>query len=152
MAYGRSDRYLALPPSRAEKWAGFGKWPITYFPALVGLVVEDVRIDYCRMRLAWRVEISQPAGVAHGGAIASLIDSVVVPAIGGGYDEEVGFSTITLSVQYRSALRGEDAIAEGWVSQRGRSMLFCDVEVRGAQSGRVIATGQPVYKLVSRVP
>jgi hypothetical protein len=39
-------------------------------------------------------EISQAFGVAHGGAVASLLDSVVVPAIGG-YDEPVGFAPPT---------------------------------------------------------
>ena len=30
---------------------GYGDWERTYFPKLVGLRVEDVRADYCRMRM-----------------------------------------------------------------------------------------------------
>lgn len=144
----RSEQFDRLPSHRAQRWAGFGKWDEVYFQSLIGLVVEEIKLDYCRMRLPWRQEITQPTGVAHGGAIAALIDTVVVPAIGGGYDDPVGFSTVSLSIQFRGALTQQDAIAEGWVSQRGRSMVFCDVEVVGANDGRQIATGQPVFKLI----
>jgi uncharacterized protein (TIGR00369 family) len=110
-------------------------------------VVEDVRLDYCRMRLPWRTEIAQPFGVAHGGALASLIDAVLVPAIGGAYEEPVGFATIELSVQYLGALRDEDAVAEGWVVQRGASIAFSEAEARGATTGRLIAKGIGTYKI-----
>ena len=78
----RAGQFEPLPAEAAERWAGYGAWDEVYFPRLVGLVVEELRSDYCRMRLPWRTEITQPAGVAHGGAIAALVDSVVVPAIG----------------------------------------------------------------------
>ena len=92
---------------------GYGNWGRDYYPNLVGFSVEAVRVDYCRMRLAYRPILEQPAGVVHGGAIASLIDSVVVPAIGSVYEPSVGFATIDLSVQYLAALREEDAILSG---------------------------------------
>ena len=124
-----------------------GTGPTTYYLALLGLIVEEVRLDYCRMRMPWRTEISQPFGVAHGGALASLLDSVVVPAIGGGYDEPVGFATIDMSVQFLGALRDEDAVAEGWLSRRGSSIAFCEAEVRGAHSDRVVAKAMLTYKI-----
>jgi uncharacterized protein (TIGR00369 family) len=147
LAYGRSAEHPPLPEHRAERWAGFGQWQEEYFPTLIGLQVEEIRTDYCRMRLPWRQAITQPAGVAHGGAIAALIDSVVVPAIGGGYDEQRNFVTIDLQVQYMGAMIGEDAIAEGWVTQRGGSIVFCEADVRGATSGRRIARGLLAYKV-----
>jgi uncharacterized protein (TIGR00369 family) len=125
----------------------YGHGPTTYFAALLGFVVEDVRVDYCRMRLPWRTEIAQPFGVAHGGAIASLVDCVLVPAIGAGYDQPVGFATIDLTVQYLAALRDEDAVAEGWINQRGASIAFCEAEVRGAVSDVLVAKGVMTYKI-----
>jgi hypothetical protein len=44
---------------------------------------------------------------------------------------------------------GEDAIAEGWVEKRGRSLVFCRVEVRSA-SGVLASTASLVYKVSSR--
>jgi uncharacterized protein (TIGR00369 family) len=129
-----------------------GQGPTVFYPALLGFVIEDVRVDYCRMRLPWRTEIAQPFGVAHGGAIASLVDAVVVPAIGAGYDVPVGFATIDMSVQFLGPLRDEDALAEGWITQRGSSIAFCEAEVRGATSGRAVAKGVLTYKIAKPVP
>ena len=81
MTSHHADRFTPVTPERAELWKGYGHWEEVHFPSVIGLSVEDVRIGYCRMRLPWRTEITQPAGVAHGGAIATLVDSVVVPAL-----------------------------------------------------------------------
>jgi uncharacterized protein (TIGR00369 family) len=126
----------------------YGQTDVVHYAELIGLVTEDVRVDYCRMRLPWRTEIAQPFGVVHGGAVASLIDSVVVPAIGAGYEEPMGFATTDLTVQFLGALRGEDAVAEGWVTRRGRSTIFCEATVRSAESGDVIARGLLTYRVL----
>ena len=142
----RADRFEPLPPAAAERWAKFGSWDRTYFPKLVGLRLEELRADYCRMRLPYRPELDQPAGVVHGGAIATLIDTVVVPAVGAAYDRGWGYATLTMDVQYLGAVTGEDAIAEGWITQRGRSIVFCQAEVVTA-GGRIAATGALTYKV-----
>ena len=147
----RAERHAPLPPEVAERYAGFLNWDRTYFPNLVGLVVEELRTDYCRMRLPHRPELDQPAGVMHGGAIATLVDSVVVPAIGTAYEAGRGFATVTMNVQFLGPVIAEDAIAEGWVEHRTRSMAFCAVEVRTA-SGRTAASGTLVYKVSSPRP
>src|SRR3954464_8870940 len=136
-----------LPPAIAELWSRFGKWDETYLPSLVGLQLEEARQGYARMRLPYRPELNQPAGVVHGGAIATLIDTVVVPAIGTGYDVRPRMLTVTMNVQYLGAVVEEDAIGEGWVEQRGRSMVFCRAEVTGATSGRICANATLVYKV-----
>ena len=146
----RAESFAPLPPHRYQRWMRYGQNATTFYPELLGLVVEDVRLDYCRLRLPWRTEISQVFGVAHGGAIASLVDSAIVPAIGAGYDDPVGFSTIDLSVQFLRALRDEDAVAEGWIPKRGGSIAFCEAEVRAASSGEVVARGLVTCK-ISRV-
>jgi uncharacterized protein (TIGR00369 family) len=133
----RADQHDPLPPERAARWAGFGHWERTYFPQHLGLVVEEIRQDYCRMRLVYRPELEQPAGVVHGGAIASLIDSVVVPAVGWDYDPETRFFTVGLAVQYLAPLIQEDAVAEGWIVRRGRSIVFCAAEVDGVARGQL---------------
>jgi uncharacterized protein (TIGR00369 family) len=143
-----ADRFAPLPPEKLELWSSFARWDdATYFPAFVGLEVTELRVDYARMRLPFRPELNQPAGVVHGGAIATLIDTVVVPAIGTGYDVRPRMLTVTMNVQYLGALVEEDAIGEGWIDQRGRSMVFCRAEVTGATSGRLCANATLVYKV-----
>jgi uncharacterized protein (TIGR00369 family) len=143
-----ATRFTPLPPERAAQWASFPRFDSVLFPMLVGLVLEEVRLDYARMRLPYRSELDQPAGVVHGGAIATLIDTVVVPAIAAAYATRPRMVTIIMDIQYLSAVVREDAIAEGWVEKRGRSMIFCRVEVRTA-SATLAASASLVYKLVS---
>ena len=139
-----ADRFAPLPPERAAVWAGFAAWDTVYFPTYVGLTVEELRTDYARMRLPYRPELNQPAGVVHGGAIATLVDTCVVPAVGQAYGADWAYLTIQMDVRYRGAVVQQDAIAEGWVEQRGRTTVFCRAEVR-TPDGKVTADGTLVY-------
>jgi len=139
----RAEQFASLPEDRARRWEGFGRWDTTYFPSLLGVQIAELRTDYCRMDLAWRSELTQPAGVVHGGVIATLIDTVVVPAIGSGYDDPVRFATVDMHVQYLAAVANTDMVAEGWVVKRGRSTVFCEAEVTSAD--RLVARGLLTY-------
>ena len=84
---GLTSFAAASARARCARWSNFAKWDTVWFPQFLGLELEEVRADYARMRLAYRRELDQPAGVVHGGVIATMIDTVVVPAVGTGYDE-----------------------------------------------------------------
>jgi uncharacterized protein (TIGR00369 family) len=143
-------RFPELAPARLAIWKDFCDWPDEiWFPKHLGLQVEEIREDYARLRLPYRPEYQQPAGVVHGGAITSLIDTVVVPAVGGAYEVRAQMLTLSLNVSFLGAVRQEDAIAEGWITQRGRSIVFCDAVVH-TESGAPVATASLVYKV--RVP
>lgn len=117
-----------------------------FYASHLGMVFEEVRSDYARLRLPWNIHNSQPAGVLHGGAIASMIDMVVVPAVGSAYgSDEILMSTIELHVQYLGPVTA-DAVAEGWVVRRGRSIVFTQVEVRD-HLGQLAAMGTATYRV-----
>jgi uncharacterized protein (TIGR00369 family) len=140
----RSEQFDLLPPSVLERWARFGGPNEQWFPNLVGIEVDELRRDYARMRLPWRAELNQPTGLMHGGAIATLVDSTVVPAIGTAYHDRRIYSTIEMSVRYLQPVRSEDLVAEGWVVRRGTRVVFCEVEVRTA-SAVLVATGDLIH-------
>lgn len=144
----RAAGHEPLPADAAAIWKNFCVWPDrTFFPKLLGFRVEELREDYCRLRLPYRPEHEQPAGPVHGGAIASLIDTVVVPAVGWVFPAVPQMLTLTMNVEYRSALVQADAVAEGWITQRGNSIVFAEAEVRAADDARVVANGRLVYKV-----
>ncbi len=147
MTTHHAERFEPVDEALAARWAkfphGLGR---TYFPGLVGLELEEVRTDYARMRLPFRSELEQPAGVVHGGAITTLIDTVVVPAVGQAYDVGWAYFTVQMNVRFIGAVVGEDAVAEGWIEQRGRTLVFCRAEVRTA-SGTLAADGTLVYTI-----
>jgi uncharacterized protein (TIGR00369 family) len=145
MTSSHAERFAALDAPLADRWTkfphGLGR---VYFPGLVGLELEEIRTDYARMRLPFRPDLEQPAGVVHGGAVATLIDTVVVPAVGQAYEAGWVYLTVSMNIRYLGALVQEDAIAEGWVEQRGRSTVFCRAEVR-TPGDRLVADGTLVY-------
>ncbi|MFM2071321.1 MAG: hypothetical protein RLZZ623_1584 [Actinomycetota bacterium] len=143
----RAADHEPLPPDVAQRWSRFGRGDAELFVHLLGFVLEEVRVDYCRMRLPFRPAMNQAAGIVHGGAIASLLDSVVVPAVGAAYPREARFATVDMHVQFLSALAGDDAIGEGWVVKRGRSTVFCEAEVVAASTGAVIARSLLTYNV-----
>ena len=145
-----AERFDPLPPDRLAIWDGFLNWTDqVYFPTLIGIECEEMRTDYCRLRLRYKPELNQPAGVVHGGALATLVDTVVVPAVGAHYDTRPMLLTISMNLNYLSAVREQDAVAEGWVERRGRSTVFCRAEVRAAD-GELAVTGSLVYAV--RIP
>jgi uncharacterized protein (TIGR00369 family) len=151
MTSWRAETFDLLPQSVQERWSSYGDWPEqAHFARLVGVEVEELRRDYARMRLPWRAELNQPSGLMHGGAIATLIDTVVVPAIGTAYPDPRPFSTIELAVRYLAPVRSEDLVAEGWITRRGKRVVFCEVEVRTATAVKV-ASGNSIY-VIGSVP
>jgi acyl-coenzyme A thioesterase PaaI-like protein len=52
-----------------------------------------------------------------------------------------------MHVQFLSALIGEDAVGEGWVVKRGRSVVFCESEIRTAASEKLIARSVLTYNV-----
>ena len=145
----RADQYEPLSEEAAARWAKFGKSDTVFYPMLIGLEVEETRVDYCRMRMPFKAELLHPGGIVHGGAIASLMDAVLVPAVGSVLGPKDRYSTVDLHVQYIGAVKDEDVVAEGWVIKRGRSVVFCESEAVGATSGRLIAKSVLTYNVSS---
>ena len=142
----RAEEFDLLSRSVAKRWSSFlsEEGDRRWFPNLLGIQVEELRRDYARLRMPWRSDLNQSQGLMHGGAIATLIDTAVVPAIGTAYADPRPFSTIEMSVRYIQPVRQEDLVAEGWVRRRGKRVVFCEVEVRTA-AGVTVATGDLIY-------
>ena len=143
----RAERHAALDADTMQRWMRFASGERPLYVGLLGLQIEDVRVDYCRMRMPFRPTLEQAAGIVHGGAIAGLLDSVVVPAVGAAYPPKTRFSTVDLHVQFLAALVSDDAVAEGWVVRRGRTTVFCESEVVAAATGKVVARSLLTYQV-----
>jgi len=146
----RADQFEAVTAAEMARWRKFGSSGEVTFPQMLGLTLEDVRHGYCRMRLPFRPDLKHAGGVVHGGAIATLLDSVLVPAIGVTVPPNSAMSTIDLHVQFLDALVDEDAIAEGWIVRQGRRTVFGESEARAANTGRLLAKAITTFAV--RVP
>ena len=147
----RADSFDILDDETTQRWLRFGRSGTTIYPMLLGLLVEDVRRDYCRMRMPFHEDLLQAAGVMHGGAFASLLDHVMVPAVGAVLEQDQNFSTVDMHVQFIRGVAGgdtaQDVVAEGWVIRRGRRTVFCESEAYGATTGDLLAKSLLTYSV-----
>ncbi|MPY92570.1 MAG: hotdog fold thioesterase [Acidimicrobiia bacterium] len=138
----------ALADADARPWTErFLRPERVFFPTHVGLVVDEVRAGYARLRLPARAEVAQAAGVVHGGALATLIDTAAIPAVATSYPRQPELLTVSLTVNYLGVVAGQDAVAEAWVEQAGRSMAFVRAEVRSADQSQLAAVASLVFKV-----
>lgn len=144
----RAESFQQLDDAAYERWSTkFISHSAELFPGLLGLIIEDVRVDFCRMRMPVRRELMQAAGVMHGGAIGALLDAVLVPAVGSVLHTSTRYATVDQHIQFIAPIVDEDAIAEGWVVKRGKRTAFCESEVTAAYSGRLIAKSVLTYAI-----
>lgn len=116
---------------------------------LLGLEFVSMEKDRVTLRLPFRPEVTTVADIVHGGAIAALIDTTATAAAWSGVEVERQAprgTTIGLTINYLSAGRGSDLTAEGRVVRRGKTIIFCEVNVTDTAGARV-AQSVVTYKL-----
>jgi uncharacterized protein (TIGR00369 family) len=109
--------------------------------------IEPIAFADGRTTLRVRVapEHGNNLGIAHGGLICTLLDI----AMGTAARCTVGLPVMTLDMQasFLSPGRGE-MIGEGRVVRAGRSIVFCEAEVRTAD-GDLVAKASGLFKPVA---
>jgi acyl-coenzyme A thioesterase PaaI-like protein len=84
--------------------------------------------------------LSAHGGIFHGGVVAALLD------------KGSRLTTISLSVQYLSVAPGEDLVAAGRCTRRGRSVHFAQAQACGAASGKAVAIAQVAVSIAGERP
>ena len=115
----------------------------------LGMELAELAADRAVIRLPWRPELGNGAGIFHGGATASLIDTAATAAAwtGPSVVEATRGATVGFTVNYLSpGVRGRCLSAEAVVLRRGGSITVVDVLVTD-DDGRKIARGVVTYKL-----
>jgi uncharacterized protein (TIGR00369 family) len=107
------------------------------FNALCGFEMLRWDADGVEFGLPYAGRLSAHPGVLHGGVLAALIDTTGAAAVFAGHDFTRGsrLSTVALSVQYLAVAAGEDVLATGHCTKRGRLVHVADIAVTGATSG-----------------
>jgi len=119
------------------------------FASHVGLTVDEAEIDRVIIRMAGDPHIMNGVGIAHGGALATLIDTAATAAAWASPDvkDTTRGTTVALTINYISGAPQTDLVAEGQVISRGGTLTIIDVIARAANDDRVLAKAQVTYKL-----
>ncbi len=122
------------------------------FARHLGMELMEASEGYAKVRLAYQKENSTVGDALHGGAVASLIDTT--GAMAAWTTAEIATpryfgSTIGITVNYLSAVIGEDCYAEGRILKRGREVIYNDVRVTN-EAGKLLAQGTVLYRIIER--
>lgn len=136
----------ANPVSGADVMRDF--LPTSPYVAHLGMRLADVRPGTATLILPFTEQVVTIGTTVHGGAIASLIDTTAMVAAwsDAGVPGTLRGTTVGLTVNYLAAARSDDLHATATVLRRGRSLVYLDVDVRGA-SGSLVAKGLVTYKI-----
>ena len=126
------------------------------FFQLLGIEVLDVEPGWSKTRIIWRPELNQPAGILHGGVIASLVDTGIAHALiltdtfqrvlaqGG------AMVSVDLRIKYLRPVSGGSIVCETRVPRVGRRITHASSSVKNA-AGKEVATGDSIYMIVSGI-
>lgn len=138
--------------SREGILAFAGQFP---FFNLLGLEVLDLEPGWSRARLEHRPDLTQPAGILHGGVIASLIDTGIAHALlltdrfqelraeGG------ALVSIDLRVKYFRPVSEGDVVCESMATRLGRQIIHAESVVTDP-AGKEVARGDATYMAVTK--
>jgi len=152
---GPADRQLRRDPapfsSPRGELPGFTRFFTTApFMARLGIEARHAADGMALTSLPWREGNAGAAGALHGGAVAALIDTTgamaswsLVPL-----DPRNKASTPALHVTHHTPAAGEAVEAEARTLRRTDELFRNAVTVRGVESGRLIATGTVLYRIV----
>ena len=99
-----------------------------------------------RLRMTLGPQHMNNIGVVHGGALCTLLDV----AMGTAGRTQAGKPVMTLDMQVAFLSPGRSGVltAEGRVVRGGRSILFCEAEIRD-ETGELVAKSSGVFKAVT---
>jgi uncharacterized protein (TIGR00369 family) len=116
--------------------------------AFLGIVVDTIEPDRAVLRLPFRPELTQGAGVVAGGVLATLLDETMAHAVLGGNEPGQRTTTVDLSVSYLRTVRPDsDLCCEARVVKRGNRVLF--VEATASSDDREVARGTASFLLLA---
>lgn len=147
---GGRGQYEELEPSIREGIITFfNNPPVTTFNRTLGMRLLDVKRGYSRLELDSRVEVSQPAGVMHGGASFGLADAAVAMALLGLYGVGQMLLTIEMKINYLEAIPvGSLAVAEAYILRSSKRSAYAEVDIWA--DGKLAARANTTYMIRSR--
>ena len=112
----------------------------------LGFEVLEAHRGIASVRLELAEHICNRRGVAHGGALASLLDSALGAAVISAIEPHEWCGTLQLSIQYNDPARHGPLLANGRVVRRGRTVAFAEGEVVDAR-GHTVARAHGTWTI-----
>ncbi len=125
------------------------------FLKLIGLEMLDIEPGRSKAKLTFRHDLCQPAGIMHGGVIATLIDTgiahalVMTDAFRELAAEGGSLVSVDLRVKYFRPVSEGMLFCESTIPRMGRQ-IFHGESVVVNDAGKEVARGDSIYMAISR--
>jgi acyl-CoA thioesterase len=114
------------------------------FARLLGIEVDSVEPGHAVLSMKLRDDLMRNHGIAHGGAIATLIDSAMAIAIMALLEENERTVTVDLTIHYLRPISEGTARASARVVRAGRRVITVSAELFD-QNEKLSATAISTY-------
>ena len=114
------------------------------FAKLLGIEVDSVEPGHAVLSMRLRDDLMRNSGIAHGGAIATLIDSAMAIAIMAQLKENERTVTVDLTIHYLRPISEGTARASARVVRFGRRVITVSAELFD-DNGKLSATAVSTY-------
>lgn len=140
-----TSREPGLSPSDAQALLGeiFAPWV-----QQLNLQAEKVTPQSAQVRMPFDAKLCRVGGMICGQALLTGADTTMVLAICSALGGFKPFTTVDLTVNYMRPIANEDALLTASIMRQGRSMIFCNTEITGADNGKLSAFSTGTYALV----
>ena len=118
------------------------------FAKLLGMEAELVEPGHAVLTMKIRDDLKRNGGIAHGGAIAALIDSAMAFAIVPLLSENERTSTVDLTIHFMRPLSEGSARASARVVRAGKRVITVSAELFNGE-GKLAATALSTYLRLS---
>jgi len=110
------------------------------YPSLIGMTIETLEFDRCRIDLTLAERHLQPFGIVHGGVLATLIDTATFWAAFMRLPEDAGLVNVDLKLNYLKAVVRGHLRAQGECLRAGRQISYTIASVFD-EAGELVAHG-----------
>ena len=120
---------------------------------LIGLELLDLKPRWSLTRVTARPDLNQPAGIMHGGVIASLIDTGIAQALlltdefQAVRAEAGALVSVDLRIRYLRPVSGGSITCESTIGHLGRKIVHASSVVKN-EAGKDVALGESIYMIV----
>jgi uncharacterized protein (TIGR00369 family) len=140
---GRARTYPELAPELRQSIMARFNDANPHFPGYLGYRAVDVRRGYARFEVENRSELSNIAGIMHGGASFGLADTAVAAALVPIYGPGQALLTVEMKMNYLEPIVPGLVIAEAYVLRSSRRSAYAEVDVWA--SGKLAARASTTY-------
>ncbi|MGD9723164.1 MAG: PaaI family thioesterase [Pirellulales bacterium] len=139
-----------LDQHRQALYQFFREFP---FFQLMGIELVEVEPGRAILRMSYRDDLCQPAGILHGGAIASLVDTAIAqsilltPRYMEAHQRGARIVSVDLRIKYLRPVSEGIITCEAHTPRVGRTITHATAVVHDA-AGKEVATGDSMYMIV----